>query len=431
MLTKVLRTNGQRRFFFAYGSGKRTDGNGDGHLIVAVKKPKKSEVQAACACQTFVEGSCWSSLDGGIVFFQSLAVPLAAATVTKMAQTAKRMTGRPFDFQLPSPEEATRAASLAEGEDEQQPGPAPPRAPEASQPEPAAAPSLEARWVKRRATLEPAYLAALKDQRGDATKMQALFAFAVEKAKASQYDRALQALDHLEKMLGAAPPAPTAAPGPEVQFQQRLKGLAAQVLKSAIKGPTLDAVKQALSAAQTSARQQDFAKAKAVLDRVDGVLKQAAAAGSPAAPPVPAPSGPESRSPSQPTSADTFRTAWTAARSDLQTAIDKVSDQLAEFAGALLDTGESNLVWVAEEGLGELLSSLRDAALTIERATSKTPAKVAAKARPGIDNLRKQLQSARVRACDDNQLGVTVTIHGTIGQALKRLEGALALASTG
>src|SRR5262249_4913991 len=155
------------------------------------------------------------------------------------------------------------------------------------------------------------------------------------------------------------------------------------------------------------------AGANAALDRLEGLLKQPARAERPAEP--------ESRSPVKPAAGDAFRTEWTAARSTLQAAIDTVSDQLAEFAGALLDTGESNLVWVAEEGLSELLSSLRDAALTIERATSKSPARVAAKARPGIDSLRKQLQSARVRACDDNQLGVTVTIHETIGEAIKRL----------
>jgi hypothetical protein len=423
MLVKVLRTNGQRRFFFAYGSGKRIDGNGDGQLIVAVKKPKKPEVQAACACQTFVEGFCWSSLDGSIVFFQSLANPLAAVTVTKMAQTAKRLMGRPFDFQLPSPEEEKRAASLAEGEEAPQPAQAPPAPPEATKPGPSAELSLEARWVKRRAALESPYLAALKDRRGDATRMQALFGFAVEKAGAFQYDRALQALEHLEKLLDAAKPGPAAGPSPDAQFQQRLKGLLAQVLKAAVKGPALAAMKLAIAEAQACAGKRDFTGANAALDRLENLLKQ------PARPERPA--EPVSLSPLEPGSSDTFRTEWTAAKSTLAAAIETVSDQLAEFAGALLETGESNLVWVAEEGLSELLSSLRDAALTIDRATSKSPAKVAAKARPGIDNLRKQLQSARVRACDDNQLGVTVTIHDTIGQAIKRLEGALALASAG
>jgi hypothetical protein len=423
MLVKVLRTNGQRRYFFAYGTGKRTDGNGDGHLIVAVKKPKKPEVQAACACQTFVEGFCWSSLDGGIVFLQSLANPLAAVTVTKMAQAAKRLTGRPFDFQVPSPEEEARAASLAEGEEAPQPGHAPPSPPEASKPEPSSVPSLESRWVKRRAALEPPYLAALKDRRGDVTRMQALFGFAVEKAGAAQYDRALQALDHLEKLLDSAKQVPPASRGSDAQFPQRLKGLVAQVLKAAATGSVLAAMKLAIAEAQACAGKQDFAAANAALDRLEGLLNQPAKAERPAEP--------ESRSPVKPVSGDTFRTEWTAARSTLQAAIDTVSDQLAEFAGALLDTGESNLVWVAEVGLSELLSSLRDAAVTIERATSKTPAKVAAKARPGIDNLRMQLQSARVRACDNNKLGVTVTIHDTIGKAINRLERALGLASAG
>ncbi len=33
-LMKVLQNKGKKRFFFDYGTGKRTDSNGDGHLIV-------------------------------------------------------------------------------------------------------------------------------------------------------------------------------------------------------------------------------------------------------------------------------------------------------------------------------------------------------------------------------------------------------------
>src|SRR5271170_4878125 len=70
MLTKVLQNKGRKKFFFAYGTGKRTDGQGDGHLIVANgKKPKRPDIEEECACSTFIEGRCWSSTDGGTLFF--------------------------------------------------------------------------------------------------------------------------------------------------------------------------------------------------------------------------------------------------------------------------------------------------------------------------------------------------------------------------
>jgi hypothetical protein len=115
-LAKVLHNNGKKRFFFAYGTGKRTDGNGDGHLVVAAKKPKKPDVQAACACSSFIEGYCWSSIDGGTLFFTSK-TKLATPIVAKMALTAKKVVGKQYDFQVPSPEEETRGNSLQEGEE--------------------------------------------------------------------------------------------------------------------------------------------------------------------------------------------------------------------------------------------------------------------------------------------------------------------------
>ena len=38
MLTKVLASGGEKKFFFAYGAGKRKDGKGDGQ-----GKPKAGE----------------------------------------------------------------------------------------------------------------------------------------------------------------------------------------------------------------------------------------------------------------------------------------------------------------------------------------------------------------------------------------------------
>ena len=44
MLAKVLASEGKKEFFFAYGTGRRKDGKGDGELVVRGKKPPKAEI---------------------------------------------------------------------------------------------------------------------------------------------------------------------------------------------------------------------------------------------------------------------------------------------------------------------------------------------------------------------------------------------------
>jgi hypothetical protein len=115
MLTKVCA--GKKRFHFAYGTGKRKDGKGDGELLVRGKKLKKQDVEPACECNDFLLGLCWSSPDGATVFFQATGKKLSQTLVAKMALTAKRVLGKQYDFQLPSPEEEARASTLAEGDE--------------------------------------------------------------------------------------------------------------------------------------------------------------------------------------------------------------------------------------------------------------------------------------------------------------------------
>ena len=61
MLKKVLTSKGEKKFFFAYGLGKRKDGKGDGELAVRGKKPKKPEIEAELGdCKELYEGVCWT-----------------------------------------------------------------------------------------------------------------------------------------------------------------------------------------------------------------------------------------------------------------------------------------------------------------------------------------------------------------------------------
>jgi hypothetical protein len=211
----------------------------------------------------------------------------------------------------------------------------------------------------------------------------------------------------------AVPGAPTATSGEEmVKFTARFKALQPELVKAiASKAPHGEEAKQRAVEAGTMANKKDFAKANQLLEMVESLLRRTAV------PPAPAPGADGA-----------FQKAWAAATANLQEAVDTIRNQLAAFATALMASGEENLIWIAEEGLSQVFSSLRDAALTIDRATSKLPSRVVVKARPAIETLKKHITSPRVLACDQNNLGVTVTIQKTISKAIQELETALELA---
>jgi hypothetical protein len=223
MLAKVLTSGGEKKYFFAYGTGKRKDGNGEGDLAVRATKPKKPEIEAALApCKEFFEGFCWTGHgpdDSKTVYFQSRGKPLSSTLVTKMKLTAKTTLGRQYDFQIASPEEAARAdkladspsesdggTNLASGDQEQEP--------EEEQENDAGgqeANADEARWNARREAIESDYLAALEKQPPNASQLRAVLGFADGKAEAGDFAKALLGLDSLEKLLQATPQTADAA----------------------------------------------------------------------------------------------------------------------------------------------------------------------------------------------------------------------------
>lgn len=84
---------------------------------------------------------------------------------------------------------------------------------------------LQQTYEARLAELTPLVLKALKEQRGDGTKLRAVLGFAQEKAAAGSYESALKALDSLQALLLAAGTAagPAAAGGEafsKVQFEK-------------------------------------------------------------------------------------------------------------------------------------------------------------------------------------------------------------------
>ncbi len=120
MLGKVLHSRGRKSFAFAYATGKRTDGKGDGHLhLVAGRKSfKKDDVaEEVDKIGFFLQGRCWSDSDGKSIFIQGKG--LNHTLVVKMKLTAKTVTGRSYDLQLPDPDEERRQADSEDSEEEE------------------------------------------------------------------------------------------------------------------------------------------------------------------------------------------------------------------------------------------------------------------------------------------------------------------------
>src|SRR5262245_40281577 len=105
MMTLVMQSKGDQKFYFAYGHGKRKDGKGDGEFAVGGRKVKKSDIEGKLAApKDVLEGTCWLGQgedDRGTVYFKGNGKKLSGMVVSKMALTAKALTGgRQFDFQI-------------------------------------------------------------------------------------------------------------------------------------------------------------------------------------------------------------------------------------------------------------------------------------------------------------------------------------------
>jgi len=157
---------------------------------------------------------------------------------------------------------------------------------------------------------------------------------------------------------------------------------------------------------------QDVPGAQQTLREIGALLKKLMAGAAPSPP-------------AAETEVDLFLKKWNAARSNLRAAIDRVEEQLIDLAEALLKSNDANLIWIAEEGLSELVGGLRASATTIDKSTSKTPAKVAERAQPALAELAKKLDTQQVKVCDQNQYGVNVSIKKTVRSALDELQSLL------
>lgn len=192
-------------------------------------------------------------------------------------------------------------------------------------------------------------------------------------------------------------------------FNARLRALMPQIKDALAAGGTRgDEIKQATTQAGAFAKQQDFAQAGLVLDRVEELLR------------TPVPSG---------TAGPTERPVGTLAI--WREAREQVDEQLTELQDALRDTDDEYLTQIADQGLSrtskQLHVGLHVALLEFDQASGEAKAKAAQKARARTAEFRKFLASdPALPLLEDNPLEVAVDIRKRLSAALDEIENLLA-----
>jgi hypothetical protein len=300
-LKKVLASKGEKKFFFAYGAGKRKDKKGEGELAVRGKKPKKAEVEAELLdADDVFEGACWIGNrpeNGETVYFQAKGKKLSNAIVTKMIKTAKLTTGKQYDFQIPSAEEEARAAGLPEGEEDQGPAAVLPPAPQPGAavptppaPQPGAAvptpPALAgAAVIKRLNALAGGIKTALAGP--NKARVQTLFVSVNGLIKKSAFVQADKVLDELEPLLkpaqAAAPPptgqqAPTDAAALQAEWERMVLALEPKIFEANKTRAGEAKWMKLFRSAQDLGSDGEFDKALQILNKLEELLKAKGAA---------------------------------------------------------------------------------------------------------------------------------------------------------
>lgn len=286
--------------------------------------------------------------------------------------------------------------------------------------------------ASRLASLEPEVLAALRDQRTDASKLRALADFARGKTAAGAVAAATQALDNLEKLLrGSAPPSgggevPPAPPLPEQRakpaaaasdaFKARLTALLPRIKAAqAAGGPAAEEIKLRFSEAGVFARKNDFAQANALIDRVEAMLPPAGRAAAPG-------KGPSLVALQQ------ARLQWDTARKTVHAELDKLRSAILAVAG---DEPEFAQIVDALGAFDDLKESFDEALIdTLDEAlNAPTPEARADSNREAarlIANYRRVAEShPLLDGIDDNPF-VSVAIVKTLSQTLDTLSARLA-----
>jgi hypothetical protein len=281
MLSKVQQSKGEKRFHFAYGTGARTDGKGDGALAVGMKKMKEEQLKEDCACKEFFSGFCWAATDGGTIFFQGKGKKLSGILVAKMMISVKKAIGRQYEFALPGEDEERRMEKLAGAEEG-----ASPATGDASAAAPPG-PGMEQQFRTRLERVEKLFGALTQRDAARAQPFQPLLNIARKRGEEQKYQVAMPALTELDTRLQAAlkaaltaPAAPATAPEqeptPADEWKERSSGLALMLKQLRDAGSSeLGAIVQLIGQAQAAAKNGDYATAHEILNQVDTLSSRA------------------------------------------------------------------------------------------------------------------------------------------------------------
>jgi len=134
-------------------------------------------------------------------------------------------------------------------------------------------------YYQKRKPLEGRLADGLKQRRGDSPKLRQVFAYAEGAANKKEYDKGIQGLDALDKMLSKpSPPAPQIGDQRRLYFQRRkpLEPKLVAFLKA--KHPEGERVATTFKVAEHRAKEEDFPVAMQALDRVEQLLRSSGSA---------------------------------------------------------------------------------------------------------------------------------------------------------
>lgn len=125
-----------------------------------------------------------------------------------------------------------------------------------------------------------------------------------------------------------------------------------------------------------------------------------------------------------------FDAQWKSATEIWQAATDRVDKQIEALTGVLKQMDDEELKQIAEFGLFAVTGNNRVPLMAAMRDVSSTTgadrAKAAKKAKGIVAKFAKHLGSdPRIKACDENPFGASVSIAKTLGAALKKLDTTL------
>ena len=282
-------------------------------------------------------------------------------------------------------------------------------------PPPLASDAEKAEFTERLRAIKPRYVELLQTNPPNKAVLEKAMTLAAKSAKEAEYVKGLTILDGLDKALNRQPPEiPVPPPPPNEDLAARFTGRL-QVIKPryetavASNPPNRAVLEQAMTMAQQSAQEAKFARGLKILDGLETALAKS----------TPDQSGrPKDEEP--PSSGLAI---WREAR-------EEVGAQLTKLQGNLRQTGDPQLVRIADYGLNgitkRLQVGLQTALIEVDQAAGPARARAAAKAKTMVDEYVNFLKTdPAVELLDTNPFGVTVSLRDTLGKALDTLAKAL------